>query len=114
MTVLFFHLFLLPFYLAIGCDFVRIYISNSKFGKIIFAVLPTSALQLSQGGDGLHSGGGGSIVQYATQSQDGQFFVPGECICSVHPHIHTPHSRLCHFNLYCVSALFLIFTVIQC
>lgn len=35
---------------------------------------------MSQGGDGLHSGGGGTIVQYATQSQDGQFFVPGKCM----------------------------------
>lgn len=45
------------------------------------AVLPTSALQIAgvQGADmqSLHGGGGGTIVQYATQNQDGQFFVPG-------------------------------------
>lgn len=51
----------------------------------LLAVLPTSALQIAsvQGGDGLHaiqSGGGGTIVQYATQNQDGQFFVPGELL----------------------------------
>lgn len=55
--------------------------------EIIFLilVLPTSAgLQISgvQGGDGLiqTGGGGGTIVQYATQNQDGQFFVPGEFV----------------------------------
>ncbi|XP_031629303.1 cyclic AMP response element-binding protein B isoform X2 [Contarinia nasturtii] len=48
------------------------------------AVLPTSALQIAsvQGADGLHaiqtSGSGGTIVQYAAQNPDGQFFVPAE------------------------------------
>lgn len=47
-------------------------------------VLPTSALQIAnvQGGDGLHtiqtSGSGPTIVQYAAQNPDGQFFVPGQ------------------------------------
>lgn len=49
-----------------------------------FAVLPTSALQIAnvQGADGLHAiqtgGSGGTIVQYAAQNPDGQFFVPGK------------------------------------
>jgi len=47
------------------------------------AVLPASAaLQIAgvQGGDGLiqTGGSGGAIVQYATQNQDGQFFVPDQ------------------------------------
>lgn len=46
-----------------------------------FSVLPTTALQIAnvQGADGLqaiHSSNVG-IVQYATQGQDGQFYVPG-------------------------------------
>lgn len=59
-----------------------------SFGILVFhlwfLVLPPSALQIAnvQGGDGIHaiqtSGGGGTIVQYAAQSQDGQFFVPGK------------------------------------
>lgn len=73
--------------------------------QFCFAVLPTSALQLSQGGDGLHSGGSGTIVQYATQSQDGQFFVPGKCVCahSIHPSVHPSvfPSGLCHLNELC-------------
>lgn len=50
-------------------------------------MLPTSALQISNvpGADGLHAiqtggGGGGTIVQYATQTPDGQFFVPGKLL----------------------------------
>ncbi|XP_055303580.1 cyclic AMP response element-binding protein B isoform X3 [Sitodiplosis mosellana] len=48
------------------------------------AVLPTSALQIAgvQSADGLHAiqtgGSGGTIVQYAAQNPDGQFFVPAE------------------------------------
>lgn len=47
-------------------------------------MLPSSALQLANvqsGQDMIHGGGasGGTIVQYATQGQDGQFFVPGKC-----------------------------------
>lgn len=48
------------------------------------AVLPTSALQIAnvQGADGLHTiqtgGSGGTIVQYAAQNPDGQFFVPDQ------------------------------------
>lgn len=49
----------------------------------MISVLPNSALSIAsvQGGDGIHaiqSGGGGTIVQYAAQNQDGQFFVPGK------------------------------------
>lgn len=49
----------------------------------MISVLPTSGLSIAsvQGGDGIHalqSGGGGTIVQYAAQNQDGQFFVPGK------------------------------------
>ena len=59
----------------------------------MFAVLPTSALQIAsvQSADGLHalqtSGSGGTIVQYA-QNPDGQFFVPG---------------KSCHFRIIHVS-----------
>lgn len=46
-----------------------------------FSVLPTTALQIAnvQGADGLHAiqSGNVGIVQYATQGQDGQFYVPG-------------------------------------
>lgn len=43
-------------------------------------MLPTTALQISnvQGADGLHTiQSNTGIVQYATQGQDGQFYVPG-------------------------------------
>lgn len=96
------------------CD--RFSCDHSQY-PFIFAVLPTSALQLSQGGDGLHSGGGGTIVQYATQSQDGQFFVPGKWpafMCSNpfnHPSIH-PILFVCHLNTSCVSLVY--FTHCHC
>lgn len=55
-----------------------------SFDNKFISVLPAStALQMGvQGNDGLiqTSGAGGTIVQYATQNQDGQFFVPGMCI----------------------------------
>lgn len=56
-----------------------------SFSSIFISVLPaSSALQIAgvPGNDGLiqTSGAGGTIVQYATQNQDGQFFVPGMCI----------------------------------
>lgn len=57
-------------------------------------MIPTGAIQLATaggsqgvvGGDGqtisalamTNTPGGGAVVQYATQGQDGQFFVPGE------------------------------------
>lgn len=54
-------------------------------------VLPSSALQMGvQGGDmqSMHGSGGGgaggTIVQYATQNQDGQFFVPGKKLNDSH------------------------------
>lgn len=59
---------------------------------MLMSVLPQSALQIAsvQGADGLHSiqtsGGGGTIVQYATQNQDGQFFVPGEFQNAIESH----------------------------
>lgn len=58
--------------------------SHGSLFDLFLTVLPTSALQIAnvQGADGLHtiqtSGSGGTIVQYAAQNPDGQFFVPGE------------------------------------
>lgn len=54
------------------------------FDYYITSVLPASTALIGgvPGNDGLiqTSGAGGTIVQYATQTQDGQFFVPGMCI----------------------------------